>query len=150
MTEPFWLSKPLSAMSLSEWESICDGCAKCCLHKLEDEDTGQIVYTSVACTLLDTTSCRCSDYTHRLLKVPDCLKLTPENLYQQTWLPSSCGYRLLSEGKPLPAWHPLVSGQTESVHQQGASVRGKVISEQLVQADDFEDYVIHWVDSPTA
>tara|TARA_R110001592_G_scaffold363359_1_gene685139 strand:- start:511 stop:912 length:402 start_codon:yes stop_codon:yes gene_type:complete len=133
-------------MSPTEWESICDGCAKCCLHKLEDDDTGEIFHTNVACKLLDENSCQCSDYDNRFSKVPDCFKLTPENLGQQSWLPSSCAYRLLYEGKPLPLWHPLVSGDSKSMHASGMSVRGKVVAEQTVQPDDMEEYIISWVD----
>ena len=133
-------------MSSIEWESLCDGCAKCCLHKLEDEDTGDIFFTNVACQLLDLESCQCRDYENRLAKVPDCLKLTPENLSQQDWLPKTCTYRLLHEGKPLPSWHHLVSGNEQSVHLSGMSVRGRVVTEQSVQPDDMEDHIVHWVD----
>lgn len=140
-----WLSKPLGEMSSTEWESICDGCAKCCLHKLEDDDTGEVFHTNVACQLLDENSCQCSDYDNRFSKVPDCFKLTPENLGQQSWLPSSCAYRLLYEGKLLPLWHPLVSGDTKSIHAAGMSVRGKVVAEQAVQPGDMEEYIISWV-----
>jgi len=133
-------------MSSVEWESLCDGCAKCCLHKLEDEDTGDIFFTNVACQLLDLESCQCRDYENRLAKVPDCFKLTPENLSQQDWLPETCAYRLLYEGKPLPSWHPLVSGNDQSVHLSGMSVRGRVVAEQSVQPDDMEDHIVHWVD----
>lgn len=133
-------------MSPAEWESLCDGCAKCCLHKLEDEETGDVFITDVACQLLDVKGCRCRDYENRFAKVPDCLKLTPENLSQQDWLPETCAYRLLYEGKPLPSWHPLVSGNDQSVHLSGMSVRGRVVTEQSVQPDDMEDHIVHWVD----
>ena len=140
------MSKSLSEMSSIEWESLCDGCAKCCLHKLEDEDTGDVFFTNVACQLLDLESCQCRDYENRLAKVPDCFKLTPENLSQQEWLPETCAYRLLHEGKPLPSWHHLVSGNQQSVHLSGMSVRGRVVAEQSVQPDDMEDHIVHWVD----
>lgn len=146
MRQPSWLSKPLGEMSPAEWESICDGCAKCCLHKLEDDETGEVFHTNIACKLLDENSCQCRDYDNRFSKVPDCFKLTPENLGQQSWLPSSCAYRLLYEGKPLPLWHPLVSGDSKSIHASGMSVRGKVVAEQAVQPDDMEEYIISWVD----
>ena len=133
-------------MTPTEWESLCDGCAKCCLHKLEDEDTGNIFITDVACQLLDLESCRCRDYENRFIKVPDCFRLTPENLSQQDWLPETCAYRLLYEGKPLPSWHPLVSGNDQSVHLSGTSVSGRVVTEQSVQPDDMEDHIVHWID----
>ncbi|MDX2465164.1 MAG: YcgN family cysteine cluster protein [Porticoccus sp.] len=145
MSQPSWLSKPLGEMSPTEWESICDGCAKCCLHKLEDDDTGEIFHTNVACQLLDENSCQCSDYDNRFSKVPDCFKLTPQNLEQQSWLPSSCAYRVLYEGKQLPLWHPLISGDSKSIHASGMSVRGKVVTEQAVRPEDMEEYIISWV-----
>jgi len=133
-------------MSQTEWEMLCDGCAKCCLHKLEDQDTGEIYYTEVACKLLDDHSCQCRDYGNRFSKVIDCLKLTPENLSEQQWLPSTCAYRLLLNGESLPHWHPLVSGDSQSVHNEGMSVRGRVLSESSVHEDDLEDHIIHWVE----
>ncbi|PCJ90365.1 MAG: hypothetical protein COA46_11125 [Porticoccaceae bacterium] len=135
----------MNELSPVEWESICDGCAKCCLHKLEDEDTGDIFYTDVACQLLDENSCQCRDYENRFTQVPDCFKLTPENLGQQTWLPSTCAYRLLFERKPLPDWHPLLSGNSQSIHSSGISVRGKTVAEQTVQPDDMEERIISWI-----
>lgn len=141
----FWQEKTLSEMTQGEWESLCDGCGKCCLHKLEDEDDGQVYYTRVACTLLDTHTCKCKDYKNRVKKVPECLCLTPKDVDQFHWLPSTCAYRLLSEGKPLAKWHPLVSGKPKSVHKAGISVSGKVIPEDLVHPDDYEDQIIHWV-----
>lgn len=142
----FWQTKPLSEMSTAEWESLCDGCAKCCLHKLEDEDTGEVFHTDVACRLLDLDSCQCRDYEDRFTHVPDCFKLTPDNLHLQTWLPASCAYRLLFEGKMLPEWHPLVSGNNQSIHTSGRSVRGRAVSEQSVQPDDMEDRIVLWVE----
>ncbi|MEH6529651.1 MAG: YcgN family cysteine cluster protein [Porticoccus sp.] len=146
MSQPSWVSKPFSEMSQTEWEMLCDGCAKCCLHKLEDQDTGEIFYTEVACELLDDHSCQCRDYDNRFSKVIDCLKLTPENLPEQRWLPSTCAYRLLLNGESLPHWHPLVSGDSQSVHNEGMSVRGRVLSEESVHEDDLEDHIIHWVE----
>lgn len=132
-------------MSREEWEALCDGCGKCCLHKLEDEDDGALYYTDIACKLLDVESCRCSDYNNRLKKVPDCLTLTADTLDEVHFLPDTCAYRLLSENKPLESWHPLVSGNTESVHSADVSVANKVLSEAYIHPDDFETRVIHWV-----
>ena len=114
MDEPFWKTKPLEAMSPAEWESLCDGCGKCCMSKLEDEDTGEIYWTSVGCRLFDAGLCRCTDYEHRLERVDDCVRLTPENVRTITWLPSTCAYRLVAEGKDLFWWHPLVSGRPKA------------------------------------
>jgi len=139
---PFWKSKALTEMTREEWESLCDGCARCCLAKLEDEDTGEIVYTNVACRLLDHETCHCTKYAERSRFVPDCVALTPRNVSLLRWMPSTCAYRLLAEGKDLPAWHPLVSGNPDSVHWAGISVRGRIISER--RAIDLEDYVVTW------
>ena len=140
--EPFWRRKTLAEMTRSEWESLCDGCAKCCLDKLEDDDTGEIQYTEVACRLLDLGTCRCTDYSNRTRFVPDCVVLTPRTVARLTWLPSSCAYRLVSEGKDLAWWHPLVSGDPETVHRAGVSVRGRAVPEAL--AGDLEDHVVRW------
>jgi len=129
MPKNYWEYKKLSEMSQSEWEQLCDGCAKCCLHKLEDEDTGELYGTNVVCQYLDQESCQCNDYMNRSVLVPDCITLTSQNLDQVYFMPSSCSYRLLAEGKPLPQWHPLVTGNKESTHDSGNSVRDKVISE---------------------
>lgn len=139
---PFWKRKTLPEMTTSEWESLCDGCAKCCLIKLEDEDTGEIAYTEVVCALLDDDSCRCTDYPNRSKRVPDCVKVTADLASGETWLPSTCAYRLLAEGKDLPWWHPLVSGDQETVHLAGMSVRHRVISESYVS--DPEDHIVDW------
>jgi uncharacterized cysteine cluster protein YcgN (CxxCxxCC family) len=140
----FWETTPLSAMSPDQWESLCDGCAKCCLEKLEDEDTRKIYYTNVACRLLDGGSCRCMDYEHRARIVANCVQLTPATVEDPYWLPSTCGYRLVREGKTLPAWHPLVSGDPESVHRAGKSIRGRVIPEEA--AGPLIHHLVDWVD----
>lgn len=142
--KPFWRRKSLSAMSGEEWESLCDGCAKCCLHKLQYDDTGEIDYTNVACRLLDTETCRCRKYAIRSMMVPDCVRLTPDIVNQLKWLPSTCAYRLVAEGKDLPSWHPLKSGDPDSVHRAGVSARGRAIREQ--DAGPLEDHVIDWDD----
>ena len=122
-SKPFWEEKSLEEMNHEEWESLCDGCGKCCLQKLEDEDTGEIHYTALACSLLDVETCRCKDYEQRHKKIPQCIKLNPERIHEFGFLPRTCAYRLLSEGKALPQWHPLRSGSSESVHDQGISVK---------------------------
>jgi len=132
-------------MTSAQWEALCDGCARCCLHKLQDAYTERIYYTDVACRLLDQQQCRCTSYARRRELVPDCVVLTPENLGKLGWLPDTCAYRLLDEGKPLPAWHPLVSGDRDTVHLADISVRGCVVSEDLVDEDDLEDRIIDWI-----
>jgi uncharacterized protein len=141
---PFWQRKSLVEMTPDEWESLCDGCARCCLLKLEDQDTGEIEHTDVACRLLDLQSCRCTSYHRRSRLVPSCIRLSPERLAALEWMPSTCAYRLLHEGKDLLWWHPLVSGDRRTVHQAGISVRHRVISETEVGADDLEDRIVSW------
>ena len=138
----FWEYKSLHALTPAEWESLCDGCGRCCLHKLEDEETGAVFYTSVACRLLDIHECRCKAYADREQRAPDCMSLTPDIVAQCHWLPSTCAYRRLLEGLPLPWWHPLISGSPETVHSAGISLRNKAISEACVNVDDLEPYII--------
>ncbi|WP_422138595.1 YcgN family cysteine cluster protein [Endozoicomonas sp. ALC020] len=142
MTTPFWQTQSLEQMTPEEWESLCDGCGRCCLQKLEDEETGEVHNTSLACQLLDIHSCRCSDYEHRKEKVPQCLKLTAGDIPHFHWLPDTCAYRLLAEGKSLFDWHPLISGNPNSVHLAGISVRAFAQSETSVPEEDWEDYII--------
>lgn len=141
---PFWKTKRLSDMSREDWESLCDGCGQCCLHKLEDADTGAIAMTDVACELLDTHTCRCGDYANRKEIVEDCVQLTPATVGRLPWLPETCAYRLVWQGEDLPDWHPLVSGSPDSVHEAGISVQDKVVSETFV--DDLEDHVTRWLE----
>jgi len=142
----WWHDKSLAELSSSEWESLCDGCAKCCLHKLEDEDDGEVFYTRVRCRYLDEKTCRCSDYPNRSVMVPNCIRLEPGTVGELDWLPSTCAYRLRSQGKPLADWHPLVSGDRESVHRAGVSVRGRAISDEYVHPDGFDEHIVHWVE----
>jgi uncharacterized cysteine cluster protein YcgN (CxxCxxCC family) len=143
---PFWRRKSLSQMTNSEWESLCDGCGRCCLVKLEDaDDPARTYFTDVGCRLLDAASCRCRDYANRTARVKDCVRLTPRNVKRIVWLPPTCAYRLLGEGRDLYWWHPLVSGDPETVHQAGVSVRGRVgASEDEVKDEELEDRIVGW------
>jgi uncharacterized protein len=141
----FWRAKTLDQMTQSEFEALCDGCGKCCLHKLEDEDTGDVYYTKVACRFLDHDQCKCQVYDERVKHVPECVVLTPASVKDTWWLPETCAYRLIDEGIPLFDWHPLVSGDPDSVHTAGMSVAGQVVHESAVNLDDLEDYVVRWV-----
>ncbi|MEO1205935.1 MAG: YcgN family cysteine cluster protein [Pseudomonadota bacterium] len=140
--EPFWRHLKLEEMTADQWESLCDGCGRCCLLKLEDEDTGEIHLTKLSCRLLNVGTCRCSDYENRHHRVSDCLSINPETVRALSWLPPTCGYRKVAEGRDLSWWHPLVSGDPESVHQAGISVRGWVRNEDHVSDDDWSRYVI--------
>ncbi|MBL4646366.1 MAG: YcgN family cysteine cluster protein [Rhizobiales bacterium] len=141
---PFWETKSLDEMDAQEWESLCDGCGRCCLNKVEDWDTGEIIWTNLACTLLDMKACNCKDYPNRQAKVPDCLQLTPKSVREITWLPASCAYARVRDDLPLLWWHPLVSGDPNTVHQAGISVRGQVSSEDGVPLEKYEDHVVFW------
>lgn len=141
---PFWRRKSLNEMTEEEWESLCDGCAKCCLLKLVDEGADEVDYTDVACRLLDLGTCRCNHYPMRKKIVADCIVLRPETVDDIGWLPTTCAYRLIGEGKDLPWWHPLVSGDPETVHGAGISVRGRAIREHRVREDELEDHIVTW------
>ncbi len=141
---PFWRRKSLNEMTTGEWESLCDGCAKCCLLKLTDEGSDEVDYTDVACRLLDLGTCRCNHYSRRKEIVADCVVLRPETVDDIGWLPKTCAYRLIGEGKDLPWWHPLVSGDPETVHEAGVSVRGRAIRENRVREDELEDHIVTW------
>jgi uncharacterized cysteine cluster protein YcgN (CxxCxxCC family) len=142
--QPFWRAKSLKQMSRDEWESLCDGCGKCCLLKLDDEDGDGIDFTDVSCRLLDRETCRCNRYDERKLLVPDCVMLRPDNVGALKWMPSTCAYRLIAEGKDLEWWHPLVSGDSDTVHLAGISVRDRVIPETEVADHDLEDHIVDW------
>ncbi len=147
MDVSFWEKIPLEKMTETQWESLCDGCGQCCLHKLEDDRTEAVDYTYLHCDLLDADSCRCQDYENRQNKVPDCIKLTPECISEHShWLPRSCAYRRLAEGRALAWWHPLISGNQSSVHDAGVSVRGKTVPVQNVPEEAHEQCIIKWVD----
>lgn len=138
----FWREKPLDKMNRQEWESLCDGCGKCCLHKLEDADSGEVHYTDVACRFLDPETIQCGKYLTRQRYVGNCVVMSADLLDQLPWMPSTCAYRLLYEGKDLPEWHPLVAGDAQAIHQAGQSVKGRVVDER--DAGDFEDHLVEW------
>lgn len=139
----FWQEKTLAEMTQSEWESLCDNCGKCCLHKLQDEETEEIYYTSVVCDLIDLQNCRCTCYADRCTLVPDCLDLKQHDFTEFTWLPQTCAYKLLSEGKPLPDWHPLISGNPNSIHEAGVSIRSYAMKESTI--DELQEHIIEWL-----
>jgi uncharacterized protein len=143
---PFWKTKSLADMTNDEWESLCDGCAQCCVVKLRDEDTGALGYTSVVCHLLDRQRCRCTQYAERHVRVPDCISINAQNVRDLDWLPETCAYRLLANGQDLEWWHPLVSGDRKSVHRAGISVRGRTVSEADVHPEDLELMVVRWIE----
>lgn len=130
MNDQFWKRKSLAEMTPDEWESLCDGCGLCCMHKVQDEDSDDVFYTDVACRLFDIDTCRCTDYANRAQQVADCLVLTPDEKDAYEWLPGSCAYRRLADGLDLPGWHPLLTGRPESVHEAGISMQGKAVSEK--------------------
>ena len=139
--KPFWQTKSLEQMTAAEWESLCDGCGLCCLIRFEDEETGEVIPTRVACKLLDQHLCRCKDYVNRKAHVPDCIKLTPWNIEALAWMPPSCAYRRLHEGRDLPGWHPLITGDPDSVHKAGVSIRDQTVSEDsLADPEDALDF----------
>ena len=139
----FWERHDLRDLTEAEWEALCDGCGKCCLNKLEDEDTGEVAFTRVACRLFDDSTCGCLHYAGRHRFVPECVTLSPENIHLHAyWMPATCAYRLLAEGQGLPDWHPLVTGDPESVHRAGISVRGRTVSEFEVPEEEWEDHVV--------
>ena len=142
--KPFWQHTTLEALSPEEWESLCDGCGRCCLNKLEYEDTGEVVWTDIRCKLLDPHSCQCMNYEHRKSFVPDCIRLTVEEVETLPWLPPTCGYRIVKEGRDLYWWHPLLSGDPETVHAAGISARDKTVNEEHVEWDDYEDHEVDW------
>jgi uncharacterized cysteine cluster protein YcgN (CxxCxxCC family) len=142
----WWNDKPLAQLSTAEWEALCDGCAKCCLHKLEDEDSGAVFYTKVRCRYLEEQSCRCTDYDNRSVLVPNCIALRPNDLQDLAWLPNTCAYRLRAADQPLPDWHPLVSGDANSVHEAGISIRGRAISDEYVHPDGYDEHIVRWVE----
>lgn len=143
----FWNSKSLAELTDGEWEALCDGCGRCCLRKLEDEETGEIFYTDVACRLLDLDSTRCRQYADRHELVADCVGLSRDRLDELEWMPSTCAYRLRAEGLPLPEWHPLISGDRRTVHSAGISVRQRVISETCIPEEELQDRLVDWVKS---
>ena len=145
---PFWKVRALEEMSDQEWESLCDGCAKCCLVKLEDMDTGETLFTNLHCRLLDAKTCRCSDYENRQAKAPECIRLTPEKIPEYHWLPQTCAYRLVHEGKDLPDWHHLVCGDPREVHRRGVSCRSRTVTEEGVSDEDAVDYIVAWPNLP--
>jgi hypothetical protein len=142
----WWNEKPLAELDAQQWEALCDGCARCCLHKLEDEDDGEVFYTSVRCRYLDETTCRCSDYPNRSVLVENCIQLDVSSAGSLQWLPVTCAYRRRAQGLPLEAWHPLVSGDPDSVHRAGISIRGRCISDEYVHPDGYDEHIVHWVE----
>ncbi len=145
LRERFWERHALDQLTAPEWEALCDGCGRCCLHKLEYEDTGEIDYTRVACKLLDLSTAQCSNYPERRKHVPDCVQLTPQNIDSINWLPPTCAYRRLNEGRGLPRWHPLLSGDPQSVMKAKISVAGRVLPETAVDEDELDEHVIRWI-----
>lgn len=144
MRERFW-ERPLEELDQAEWEALCDGCGRCCLVKLQDEDSGEVAFTDVACAYLDDAGCRCTVYPQRQHYVPDCMPVTIEVALYSGWLPVTCAYRRRANGQPLASWHPLISGRADSVREAGISVSGRVVSERGVAEEDLEEHIVHWV-----
>lgn len=142
----WWNQLSLAELSAQQWEALCDGCAKCCLHKLQDEDTREVFYTRVRCRYLQEESCQCSDYPRRSVMVPECIRLEQHTVADLDWLPSTCAYRLRANGEPLPDWHYLVSGSRETVHELGVSIRGRAISDEYVHPDGYDEHIVTWVE----
>ena len=142
---PFWKTKTLDEMNNQEWESLCDGCGQCCLHKLKDIDSNQTALTNVSCKYLDLNTCQCTDYKNRSTNVPDCVELTAQNAGELEWMPQTCAYRLLAEGKSLYWWHPLISGNNNTVKEAGISIENKAISEEFIE--DLEDHIVNWLNN---
>lgn len=146
LQDRFWENKSLDELSEAEWEALCDGCGRCCLNKIEEIDTGEIFYTNVVCRYHDSEQSSCTRYNERRVLVPECIKVTPRVAREEHWLPETCAYRLLAEGKPLFDWHPLISGDPDSVHAADISLRGKVVSEKYVHPDELAEHLVHWFD----
>jgi uncharacterized protein len=142
----WWDEKSLAELSGFEWEALCDGCAKCCLHKLEDEDSGEVFYTKVRCRFLNEETCRCTDYVNRSTLVANCIDLRSADWSTLDWLPSTCAYRLRAHNQPLPQWHPLVSGSRDTVHREGVSIRHRSISDEYVHPDGYDEHIVHWLE----
>lgn len=145
MATKFWEQKTLAELNPTEWESLCDGCGKCCLNKITTDDPDEFLYTRIACRLLDTDSCRCSNYENRFQHVKACEQLTPQTVKDLKWLPNTCAYRLVAQRQPLPAWHHLVCGDKNAIHAADESVRGGIISEEFVHEDGWDEHIIQWV-----
>ena len=145
MNTPYWESKSLQSMTKKEWELLCDHCAKCCLHKLEDDVSGEIFYTDIACELLDLEQCRCRHYQNRAVKMPTCIDLRTQDLSYLLIMPETCAYRRVYEGKPLPSWHPLLVGDSKEMHNNGQSIKGRAVSAKAIHVDDYEERIIQWV-----
>ncbi len=142
----WWNQKTLAELDARQWEALCDGCARCCLHKLENEDNGEVFYTRVRCRYLDEQTCRCSDYPNRSVLVENCIRLDSSNLGSLEWLPVTCAYSMRAQSLPLAPWHPLVSGDPDSVHRAGISIRGRCISDEFVHAEGYDEHIVHWVE----
>ena len=139
---PEWLDKPLSELSPAQWEALCDGCGKCCMAKLQDADSGKVYYTNVACKLFDHQTCRCTDYSHRTVRVPECVQISMQNVEVFAWLPKTCAYRLRFESKPLLKWHPLIAGHSDQMHQENHSVLNKTV--MPLDAKALEHHLVQW------